>query len=136
MDEWKGRLVRLRKRMQTEGGVVLPEGDVMVVTGHHRGRLYLARLTEPKKDVIRHVNRDYDVELLPKDPKKVVAAILEAAETFATSLGGVLAYEVEVDGRKVMDRLRPEKVMLLQSVTRGSGIEYDEDGLPKALALG
>lgn len=143
MSEWIGRLVKLRKRMQTEGGDVFVPGEVMVVTGHHRGRLYLNRpahtdasAMKNRGHVIKGVHREYDVELLPNKPGKILKAMLEGIEILAKSCGGVLAYEIEEGGKTKLGKFDAKKVMMLQSVDAAAGVVRDEDGMPTALMLG
>jgi hypothetical protein len=141
MNDYKGRFVRLTRRIENKGGDVFLPGEVMVVTGHYRGKLELNRpartSTYMPDNAGHHVSQveKYSVELLPENPREILKVILEGAEALAKSCDGVLAYEIEVDGKKVVDRFRPEKVSIFRSVGNGS-IERDEKGLPKALVLG
>ena len=142
MGEWVGRLVTLNRDIQSKGGVVFLKGEVMVVTGHHRGGLSLNRPAKtsdylPDNDghAVTKVSRD-EVTLLPAKPGKVLEAMLKGVEELAKRCGGVLTYEVVEDGKKKLGKFEPKKVGMLRSVTSGCGIVRGEDGLPTALMLG
>lgn len=41
MNDWIGRSIRLRRDMETKGGVKFQKGEILLVDGHWRGRLGL-----------------------------------------------------------------------------------------------
>ena len=41
MNDWIGRTVRLRRDIETKGGVKFQKGEILLVDGHWRGRLEL-----------------------------------------------------------------------------------------------
>lgn len=64
MRDWKGRRVRVRRQITTNGGIVFEEGEVLHVSGAYRGRLDLCR-PEHERDYVSQVGL-YFVDLLPK----------------------------------------------------------------------
>jgi hypothetical protein len=87
MDEWIGRYVQVKHRLETNRGGVLLQGDVLLVTGHWRGALSLARPDKPGTDVITKVSRSFDVELLPSGPDEIVKAAVSHALALAKRFG-------------------------------------------------
>lgn len=133
MDDWVGRYVMTRRRLETEGGEVFPAGEVMVVTGHWRGRLDIARPARREwcedhgqAQTIRGVDRRVDVELLPLDPKKCVEVAVEGIHLMASSLGLrlKLCFEIEEPTTK-----RPRKVQ----TKKAAEAEADASALRSAL---
>lgn len=92
MDEWVGRHVVASRRLQTKGGTVIQQGAVMVVAGHHRGRLSLRDPGDPAR-TITGVNRHYEVELLGGTPADIALAAIRSALKVAENLGVQIVVE-------------------------------------------
>lgn len=67
--EWKGRLVRLRRPIRTNGGTEFDEGTILVVRSLTGSKLHLQDTPDAEKSrYIRCAEMD-DVELLPEETK-------------------------------------------------------------------
>lgn len=89
MNDYVGRHVKLRHRIETRGGDVFEAGEVLEVYGHWRGKLQLDRVAQTEEGLtsaIRHVAKR-EVDLLPKDPKSLVAQAVRSACELAGRYG-------------------------------------------------
>ncbi len=102
--DYIGRFVRMRRKVQTEGGDVIPADSIMEVTSTWRGKFTIG--TPPTRgNSSPHQGcsgiGEYDFDLLPQDPREQARIALVAALEVAGRYG--LGYCLTTDERRLTE---------------------------------
>ena len=92
-EEYIGRFVRMNRKIETTGGVVIPDGSILEITATWRGKFTVSALDSTPNDMggshrqaCKGVS-EYEFDLLPEHPREQARLALVAALEIAKRYG-------------------------------------------------